>query len=352
LFRRWFKAGTGPVAWALYVSLRFLLAVVQMLPVDSLVPIGHRLAAIWKRLSPRHRNLAIEHLERAMGDQYSHEDIERIADQSLASVATFAMEVACAPRVLRPATWPRYITPVNFDETLALLVAGRGVILVTGHYGSFEMPGYLLANLGFETHAVMRPIDNEYINRFVVESRRAHGLHLLDKKGAMTDARSILERGCALAFIADQSAGRKGIFVDFFGRPASTYKSIGLLAMATESPIAVGYSRRIGDAFRFEVGVSRLIHPAEWADQDHPLRWITQAFSNAMEDFIRQEPGQYWWLHRRWKSQPKPRRDPPPAGPEEKIDPLFAEPRAGSRRVPGRDLAVTPPARSEKGRGP
>ena len=58
--------------------------------------------------------------------------------------------------------------------------------------------------------------------------------------------------------------------MDFFGRPASTYKSIGLLAMATDSPIAVGYSRRMGDAFRFEVGINRLIRPAEWADQGTP----------------------------------------------------------------------------------
>lgn len=308
VFRRWMKAETGPVAWLVYVHLRLLLAAVQALPVDTLPRIGRGIAGIWKRVSQRHRNLAIEHLQRAFGDEYSQDDIERIADESLANLATFAMETACAPRVLRPSTWPRYISLVDFDETLKLLVSGRGVILVTGHYGSFEMPGYLLAGLGFETYAVMRPIDNAYINRFLVSSRRAHGLRLLDKKGAMLHARSSLERGAALAFIADQSAGRKGVFVDFFGRPASTYKSIALLAMATDSPIAVGYSRRVGDAFRFEVGVNRLIRPAEWATQDHPVRWITQTFSKAMEDFIREDPGQYWWMHRRWKTSPRQRR--------------------------------------------
>ncbi len=161
----------------------------------------------------------------------------------------------------------------------------------------------------------------------------------------MAEARSILERGCALAFIADQSAGRKGVFVDFFGRPASTYKSIGLLAMATESPIAVGYSRRIGDAFRFEVGVNRLIRPDEWATHEHPLRWITQEFSKAMEDFIRVDPGQYWWMHRRWKTPPRPRRGLAERRPEPATDPPTEAPRAKSRRAHGRPLAITPRAR-------
>lgn len=347
LIRRCLKAGTGPIAWTMYAAFRVLIAVVQMLPIDSLAPLGRGLARIWKRVSPRHRNLAIEHLERALGDEYSREDIERIADESLANIATFAMETACAPRVLRASTWPRYLSAVGFEETLELLVAGRGVILVTGHYGSFELPGYLLAGLGFETHAVMRPIDNAYINRFMVDSRRASGLHLLDKKGAMTRARSILERGCALAFIADQSAGRKGIFVDFFGRPASTYKSIGLLAMATDSPIAVGYSRRMGDAFRFEVGINRLIRPAEWANLEHPLRWITQEFSKAMEDFIRVDPGQYWWIHRRWKTQPKPRRGPSAGPPEPAIHPPTDGPTAESKRPHGRPLAAAPRTRKD-----
>ncbi len=346
LIRRCLKARTGPVAWGMYALFRVLLAMVQMLPIDSLAQVGRRLAGIWKRASPRHRNLAIEHLERALGDEYCREDIERIADESLANVATFVLETACAPRVLRASTWPRYLSAVGFEETLKLLVAGRGVILVTGHYGSFELPGYLLAGLGFETHAVMRPIDNAYINRFIVESRRASGLHLLDKKGAMIRARSILKRGCALAFIADQSAGRKGVFVDFFGRPASTYKSIGLLAMATDSPIAVGYSRRMGDAFRFEVGINRLIRPAEWADQEHPLRWITQEFSKAMEDFIRADPGQYWWIHRRWKTQPTPRRGARQR-PDSATHPPTDGPRTESKRPRGRPLAATPRTRKD-----
>ena len=107
------------------------------------------------------------------------------------------------------------------------------------------------------------------------------------------------------AFVADQNAGTKGLFVDFFGRKASTYKSIGLLAMEYEVPVVIGYARRVGDRFKFRVGVDDIIHPEDWKDQADPLRYITQRYTTALENIIRVDPGQYWWVHRRWKTRPK-----------------------------------------------
>ncbi|MHC4536804.1 MAG: LpxL/LpxP family acyltransferase [Planctomycetota bacterium] len=95
------------------------------------------------------------------------------------------------------------------------------------------------------------------------------------------------------------------MFVDFFGRRASTYKSIGLIAITNNIPIAVGYSRRIGNRFYFELGVTRIIFPHEWADKDDPLFWVTAEYTTAIEQFVREDPTQYWWLHRRWKHRPR-----------------------------------------------
>ncbi|MGB2984802.1 MAG: lysophospholipid acyltransferase family protein, partial [Phycisphaerae bacterium] len=186
-----------------------------------------------------------------------------------------------------------------------VFLSGRGVILVTGHYGTFEVTGHLLAALGFDVAAIMRPLDNVYLNRFVVHSRRTHGLALLDTKGAMGGAEEILKEGKLLAFIGDQDAGRKGLFVDFFGQPASTYKSIGLLAMSSRCPIVVGYARRRGNVAQYDVGVQRIIYPYEWEPQDDPLRWITQAYTTAIEEMVCEAPDQYLWIHRRWKSKPR-----------------------------------------------
>src|SRR5690606_26149235 len=147
----------------------------------------------------------------------------------------------------------------------------------------------------FESAAVARPLDNPYINRWLMGVRQRQGQRILDKKGATTIVTDVLDAGGVVSFIADQNAGTKGLFVDFFGRKASTYKSIGLLAMRYRAPIIIGYSRRPDDQFRFRIGVNDIIYPHQWDSADDPLRYITQRYTRAIEDFIREDPGQYLW---------------------------------------------------------
>jgi KDO2-lipid IV(A) lauroyltransferase len=165
--------------------------------------------------------------------------------------------------------------------------------------------GYMLGLFGFDVYSIARPLDNRFISKYLYDVRQRAGQKIIDKKGASELMDKIASSGTTLCFIADQDAGRKGIFVDFFGRKASTYKSIGLLAMSNNIPIGVGYSRRVGNRFFFEIGVNRIIFPEEWQDKDDPLEWITAEYTEAIERFVREDPSQYWWLHRRWKHRPK-----------------------------------------------
>ena len=112
----------------------------------------------------------------------------------------------------------------------------------------------------------------------------------------------------ALTFLADQDAGQRGLFVDFFGQPASTHKAIALLAIEHKAPVAVGVARRIGPGFRYELRCEDVIDPAELAGTADDVRILTQRFTSALERLIRQDPTQYLWLHRRWKHQPQPKR--------------------------------------------
>lgn len=297
------KRNRGPVAWLVYLAVRGILTIMQAFPLTWNLQTARVLARIWALVMPRHRDRAVQHLRDSFSGQLSPKEIDRLADRCLESVTMFAVETMCLPRLVGQFTWPHYIQLRNFEPFLQRLLRGEGMILVTGHFGSFELIGHLLACLGLRIHAVMRPLDNVYLNRYLVTTRRLHGLNLLDKKGATAEAEAILRGGGLLGFIGDQDAGSKGLFVDFFGRPASTYKSIGLLAMAGHCPIVVGYARRLGSRARYEVAVQRIIEPGEWADHDDPLGWITQAYTSAIEEAVRQAPEQYLWIHRRWKSQ-------------------------------------------------
>jgi Kdo2-lipid IVA lauroyltransferase/acyltransferase len=279
---------------------------------DWIAPFGFRrwlvkLSAQSNKLLSRfreHRNRAEQHIRGAF-PELDERSVSRLARASMEQLTMLTVEVLLSPRLVTKWTWARHLKLGKLDEAIRVLLERRGCIMLTGHYGNWELLGFGLATLGFEIVAVMRPLDNEYLNAYLLDRRERSGLRLLYKKGATQSAPDVLESGGSLCFIADQNAGSKGLFVDFFGRKASTYKSIGLLAMAYNVPVVVGCARRIGRGFQYEMSVNRVIRPEEWKAQPDELRWITQEFTRAIEDFVRVDPSQYLWIHRRWKSRPK-----------------------------------------------
>ena len=205
----------------------------------------------------------------------------------------------------------KYATLVGHGKVIDRLLWGGPVIMLTGHFGNWEMAGYLFGVFGFPPYSVARTLDNPYLDRFLRSFRERTGQKMIAKKGGYDQMLEVLRTGGVLSFLADQDAGERGMFVDFFGRPASTHKAIALLAIEHQAPVMVGYARRIGPGFRYEVGCTELIDPSEFAGTADDARLLTQRYTSALETIIRRDPEQYLWLHRRWKHQPKERRRPP-----------------------------------------
>lgn len=292
-----------------YVALRIVSMMLHCFPVNANLRTAALIGDVMFRFDRRHRDRAMEHLRRSFPDM-PDAVLRRMARRSVQHLVMLGVEVLFTTRLIRIDTWRRYVELHQLGEEIDVLLRGKSpVILITGHYGNWEVLGYTLATLGFESAAVARPLDNPYINRWLMGVRQRQGQRILDKKGATTIVTDVLDAGGVVSFIADQNAGTKGMFVDFFGRKASTYKSIGLLAMRYRAPIIIGYSRRLDEQFRFRIGVNDIIYPHHWDSADDPLRYITQRYTKAIEDFIREDPGQYLWVHRRWKT--RPRGEPP-----------------------------------------
>jgi KDO2-lipid IV(A) lauroyltransferase len=289
----------------LYVLLRVISAALHCFPVDMNLRTAKLLGSALYRFDRKHRERALVNLKRSFPGM-SERHRKRLAERSMQELFMLFVEVLFTTRLIRIDTWPRYVTLHNFEPVLELLVKrNQGLLLLTAHYGNFEILGYLLATLGFPTASVARPLDNPYVSGWLFGVREKMGQRVIVKKGATEDVVEEMERHGAVGFVADQNAGAKGMFVDFFGRKASTYKSIGLVAMQYNVPLVVGYARRVDDRFKFVVGVQDVIYPQDWKDQPDPLRYVTQRYTKAIEDFIRIDPGQYWWVHRRWKTRPK-----------------------------------------------
>ena len=288
-----------------YLGVRLFAMFVHMFGWDVNYRTARWIGDMLFRFDRRHRRIAVEHLRRSFPD-WDERKILRVARGSLRNMCYFAMEFLFTTRVVTPARWAQHAILTNQKRNIRLLTERkRGIVYVAGHFGNWERVGYTMAILGFDGFAVARPLDNPYLNRYVMDARQKRGLTIVDKKGASERMDEILCSRRYVSFIADQDAGRKGVFVDFFGRLASTNKAPALVAMRYEVPVVVGYGRRLRRRFHFEMGIERIIHPHEWADKDDPLRWITQEYTRAMENVVRRTPEQYLWVHRRWKHRPK-----------------------------------------------
>lgn len=288
-----------------YVGLRLVSMAIHCWPVNLNLQLAALLGNVMYALDKRHRDRALGNLRRSFPEMPEAQR-RTVARRSMQQLFMLFVEVLFTTRLVRIDTFTRYVSLEGFGESLRMLLKReRGMIMLTGHYGNWEILGYVLATLGFETTSIARPLDNPYINHWLLGVREKMGQRIIAKKGATTEVVEALERNEPVGFIADQNAGSKGLFVDFFGRKASTYKSIGLLAMEYNVPVVIGYARRLNDRFQFAVGAQDLIWPEDWKDQPDPLRYITQRYTKAIEDLVRGDPGQYLWVHRRWKTRPK-----------------------------------------------
>lgn len=288
-----------------YIALRVVSMMLHCWPVEFNLAGARVLGHVMFIVDRKHRQRAMGNLRRSFPGM-PEQRIAALARESMQQMFMLGVDVLFTTRLVHVHTFTRYIEMGNFEPVMRLLLRKHaGLIMLTGHYGNWEILGYVLATIGFETVSVARPLDNPYINKWVMGVREKRGQKIIAKKGATEDVTAALESGGTVGFIADQNAGPKGIFVDFFGRKASTYKSIGLVAMQYDVPVVIGYARRLNDAFRFKMGVSDIIYPDDWKNQPEPLKYITQRYSTAIESFVREDPGQYLWVHRRWKTRPK-----------------------------------------------
>jgi KDO2-lipid IV(A) lauroyltransferase len=195
----------------------------------------------------------------------------------------------------------RLFDPSRFEEHFRLEgdgfahyreTAPAGSVLVTGHFGNWELLGPVFRHLGIPIAPVARPLPcfGGFLDRF----RRAQGHETIPKREALPLAMRAIRRGLCVAFLADQSAGREGIPVPFFGRPAHTIVAPAALALKLKVPLYAGYSTRIGDGIRYRCFAE---HVPLVGDPES----LTRRLNAILEGYVRACPEQWWWFHRRFK---------------------------------------------------
>lgn len=344
-----------------YIAVRAMMSAALIGEVEPTVQVARSTARMYADMPFNRKRLkrAIEHIGIAF-PHWTDEQLHRYAVKSYEHLFTLAVETAVMPRMLSEDGWPSHVRLGSMSEAVRQLVGAwaggptgsgpkRPCVLITGHTGHWELLGYSMALLGFPMHALYRPLDLKPLSRWIERTRQRRGLVLVDKFGATVELPRLMEQGLPIGFVADQNAGDRGLFVPFFDRLSSAYKSIGLLALKHDAPIVCGQARRVRiheewvlvpegtpapepdpdmdtepAVFRYELDVVDVIKPEDWVDQPDPLFYVTARYRRAIETMVRRAPEQYLWMHRYWKSRPRHERQgkPLPFALREKIEQL------------------------------
>lgn len=281
----------------LYCLTRFFFSLTHLLPLPLARCLGIGLAGITYYCLPRVKKVGLANIDLAYGDTLSDAEKRRILWASVRNLGLVAAEFSHIPDFFAPGAPP----PVKL-KGLDLVDQTKGAILMGAHQGNWELllPASRLLNL--KVAAVVRDFDEPGMNALVNRVRQTGGAILISKYNALGTLLSEIRNGTLVGLLADQSPRKNAAPVTFFGR--QTWASIGpaLLAMRANAPIhPVSVIRTGAGRYLLE------FHPAlELVRSDsfiHDLQVNTQRCQDAIETLVRDHPGQWLWLHRRWKER-------------------------------------------------
>lgn len=219
--------------------------------------------------------------------------------QGFAEGAQFARHLA------RPGwNWEAVHEPEDPDLEQRILADPRPKIFVSGHLGSWEVALAMAGQrVGARGAAIVRRVDNPFINAILRRIRVSHPEQWIDKQGAAGQALERLRSGGSIALLLDENAGHRGVFVDFFGRPASTSRLAAQLSLMTGAPVVVGAALRQEGrrTFLFRLAV---FEPPGMQEGPDGVQTMTARIVRQWKDWVRQAPLQWRWVHWRWKTRP------------------------------------------------
>lgn len=209
------------------------------------------------------------------------------------------------------------LTPENIGERVRLAnpeqwhalveqCTGTGALILTGHFGNWELLGYAQAYYGIPVHIIHRRLRNPLIDEFIVRERERCGNKVIRKTTAGIEVLRAIRKKAIVGVAVDQNASRRmGVFVPFFSRLASTSSGLAGLALASNVPVIPAFLVREHGSWRHRFEILPPIELVRTGDQETDLRETTAKFTAVFQQIVEQYPDHWLWIHRRWKRRPE-----------------------------------------------
>lgn len=289
--------------------LRFLYLLIskffQIVPISVGLFIGQLLGDFAYYVIRIRRKVVMQNLRLAFGNQKVESELREIAKQTYQNFGMTLIEFILLPKLTKEYI-TKYIKIENKEYLDNFYQQNRSAIFVTGHLDNWELMGATYTCLlDYPVTVYARRIKSAIVNEYVYHHRTSVGMKVISKKIATREVIKALRTNQKVAFLIDQDAGKNGIFVSFFGKPASTFQGAAAFAVRTGTPILPMFINRDNKAYH-TVHIEQPLYPNPNADEESEMIRLTQICTCLLENYILQYPAQYFWFHRRWKTQPIP----------------------------------------------
>ncbi|MBI5207138.1 MAG: lysophospholipid acyltransferase family protein [Candidatus Firestonebacteria bacterium] len=284
-----------------YGFIKYISNYVERNTLEKSYKFAKKLGNLSYNIDKKHCNIARDNLIKSFGNEKSPEEIEKIISQNFINIAYIGVEFLYLPKFDKSFLEKNVIVEGihHFENALK---EGKGVINITGHLGNWELLGALYTLYGFDLSVIARRQSNSLVNTFVLAQRTNKNINIIPHKEANRKSLKALKNNHILGVIADQDAGANGIFVNFFGRPASTARGPAVLYRKTESPVIMSFLLR-DEPGKFRLIVEKPLKFIKTENKDNDVLFNTLLWSNILEMYIRRYPEQWFWVHRRWKTK-------------------------------------------------
>ena len=286
-----------------YSLLYILFLLARPLPRRTLLAIGRGVGTfVWKVVGFR-REIVLDNLRQAFGAEMTEEEIQDLARRFYRNLGMTLMEFLSFPK-LKQSDFLDLVDIQGMEYFTETVAGGRGALLVSGHFGNWEMMGARIAAEGQKVSFIVKEQTNARVDRIQNDIRQKAGIGTIRSGGAsIKEMVRALRRQELIGLVGDQDAGPEGYFTEFLGRQASVFRGTAYFAWKLKVPILTGFIFRQPDGNHVvETGPPFAADP-EW-DEDTAVARLTEIHVQRLEKAIRKAPDQYFWLHRRWKTRP------------------------------------------------
>lgn len=277
-------------------------ALAGILPFSWASALGAGVGRLAHATLARRRRIAVQNIKEALGADVDGVPAAEIARRAIVQIGRTFVEFLALPS-LGSERLAAMVDLIGYETAFDRAREGKGTVLVTAHYGNWELLGAAVRAHGVDVRYLLPPQTNPGSDAYFDAVRRRLGIEPIKIGFGMRDALRALRSGVVLGMLPDQDARRVGLHVPFFGRPASTHTGPARLAYRAGCPLGIGFIERLPGG-RFRSRLAAIFHPDIAAEESAEVERLTRAMNAEIEAAIRRRPDHWYWIHRRWKTPP------------------------------------------------